>query len=270
MPARVLIIEDNEANLELMTYLLKAFGHAPLTAQSAEQGLVMAHHEKPDLIICDIQLPGMEGYSFARQIKANDAVRGIPLVAVTALAMVGDRKKVLAAGFDGYIPKPIAPETFVAQMESFLGLDQRSTPPLSARSIAAAVPAPKKRAAILVVDDQPVNLSLKRSILEPMGYSVVTANGMSLALKLARETPPDLIMSDLGMADGSGFDLIKAIKADPNLKNIPFVFITSTFCNEAARTKGLALGAVRFLFRPLEPQELLAEIEACLREDKRS
>jgi len=155
-------------------------------------------------------------------------------------------------------------------VEEFLGLEQRSTHPLSAGSNAAAVPTPTKGAAILVVDDDPVNLSLKRSILEPMGYSVVTANGMSLALKLARETPPDLIMSDLGMADGSGFDLIKAIKADPNLKNIPFVFITSTFCNEAARTKGLALGAVRFLFRPLEPQELLAEIEACLREDKRS
>src|SRR5207244_4034026 len=91
---------------------------------------------------------------------------------------------------------------------------------------------------------------------------------MAAALKLARETRPDLIISDLGMTDGSGFDFIKAIKSDPDLKDIPFVFITSTFCNETARARGLALGAARFLFRPLEPQELLAEVEACLEEAK--
>src|SRR6266446_733843 len=233
MPARILIIEDNVANLELMTYLLKAFGHSPMIAPNGEEGIEFARRERPDLIVCD-------------------------------------RDKVLAGGFEGYIPKPIAPETFVAQVEAFLGLDQRSTPPVSAGSIAAALPTPTKRATILVVDDEPVNLSLKQSILEPMGYAVVTANHITLALKLARETRPDLIMSDLGMSEGSGFDLIKAIKADPQLKDVPFVFITSTFYNESARAKGLALGAARFLFRPIEPQELLAEIEACLREAKRS
>ena len=270
MPARILIIEDNAANLELMTYLLQAFGHAPLTARRGEEGLALARRERPELIVCDIQLPGIDGYRVAAQIKADSELRATPLVAVTAFAMVGDRDKVLAAGFDGYIAKPIAPETFVAQVEAFLGLDRRATPPLSTESIAAVVRTPTKRATILVVDVQPVNLNLKRSILEPMGFAVVTANQMTLALKLARHTQPDLIVSDLGMSEGSGFDLIKAIKADPDLKSIPFVFITSTFCNEAARAKGLALGAARFLFRPIEPRELLAEIETCLEEAKRS
>ena len=111
-----------------------------------------------------------------------------------------------------------------------------------------------------------MNLSLKRSILEPLGYVVLTANGMAQALDLARQTPPDLIVSDVNMADGNGFDFIKAVKADPRLKQVPFVFVTSTYCNEASRAKGLALGAERFLFRPLEPQALLAELEACLSE----
>jgi len=92
---------------------------------------------------------------------------------------------------------------------------------------------------------------------------------MAEALEQARETPPDLIVSDLNMADGNGFDFIKAVKADPRLKHIPFVFVTSTYCDETSRAKGLALGAVRFLFRPLEPQELLAELEACLSERKK-
>src|SRR5439155_26928705 len=104
------------------------------------------------------------------------------------LATVGDRDKVLAAGFNGYIPKPINPESFVSQVEAFLGLGQRATPPLAAGSIPARVPKPTKRATILAVDDRPVNLSLKRSIFEPLGYIVVTAGAMAAALKLARET----------------------------------------------------------------------------------
>src|SRR5881409_3496155 len=120
MPARILIIEDNAANLELMIYLLKTFGHAPIIAGNGEEGLTLARRERPDLIVCDIQLPGMDGFSVAAQLKADSALGGTPLIAVTAFAMVGDRDKVLAAGFDGYIPKPIAPETFVAQVEEFL------------------------------------------------------------------------------------------------------------------------------------------------------
>jgi two-component system, cell cycle response regulator len=120
-----------------------------------------------------------------------------------------------------------------------------------------------------VVDDAPVNLSLKCSILEPTGYAVVTASGMAEALALARQTPPDLIVSDVQMSDGSGFDFIQAVKTDPRLKDIPFMFITSTHCNEISRRKGLALGARRFLFRPLDPEVLLREVEACLQEQPR-
>lgn len=270
MPARILIIEDNPANLDLMTYLLKAFGHIPLTAHDGEQGLATARREKPDLIVCDIQLPGMGDHAVAREVKADGALRVIPLVAVTALAMVGDRDKVLASGFDGYISKPIDAETFVGLVEAFLRPDQRCGRAAPAVSTAAAIPAKSKRVTILAVDDQPVNLSLKRSILEPLGYTVLAAHGMAQALELARRTPPDLIVSDLGMSDGSGFDFIKAVKADARLKDIPFIFVTSTHCNEVARAKGLALGAARFLFRPIEPQVLLAEIEACLSERKKT
>src|SRR5438093_2638873 len=127
MSTRILIIEDNPANLELMTYLLKSFGHVPLTAQDGEEGLATARREKPELIVCDIQLPGLDGLGVARAIKAEAALRAVPLVAVTAFAMVGDREKVLASGFDGYISKPIDPETFVSHVAAFLRPDQRST-----------------------------------------------------------------------------------------------------------------------------------------------
>ena len=118
--ARVLVIEDNPTNLQLMVYLLRAFGHTPLEALDGETGLELARRESPDLVLCDIHLPGMDGFGVARQLKGHPALSGIPLVAVTALAMVGDRDRIISAGFNGYITKPIAPETFIGQVETFL------------------------------------------------------------------------------------------------------------------------------------------------------
>lgn len=119
MKGRVLVIEDNAANLDLMTYLLQAFGHQVLVAHTGEEGLAVAADTRPDLILCDIGLPGLDGYGVARHLKADPVLGAVPLVAVTASAMVGDRDKVLAAGFDGYISKPIAAESFVAEVETY-------------------------------------------------------------------------------------------------------------------------------------------------------
>jgi CheY-like chemotaxis protein len=96
MTARILIIEDNPTNLELMVYLLKCFGYQYLVAHDGVEGLEVARREQPDLIICDIQLPNLDGYEVARRLKSEATLRPIPLVAVTALAMVGDRDRVLA------------------------------------------------------------------------------------------------------------------------------------------------------------------------------
>ena len=120
MAARILVIEDNPTNLELMTYLLKAFGHDVVAATEGERGLELAVTGRPDLILCDLALPGIDGFEVARRLKADESLSGVPLVAVTASAMVGDRDKVLAAGFDGYVSKPIAPETFVLEVEAYL------------------------------------------------------------------------------------------------------------------------------------------------------
>lgn len=273
MPSRrILVVEDNAANLELMSYLLHAYGYTVDTAATGGEGLAEARRLQPDLIVCDIQLPDMDGFAVARAAAADPGLQAIPLVAVTALAMVGDRDRVLQAGFDGYIAKPIDPEQFVPSVENFL-LGKNTPGVLPARAKdpggAAAAPARAPRATILVLDDRPVNLALKRSLFEPVGYAVKTADTMAEALALARADPPDLILSDLGMAGASGFDFIKEIKADARLRDVPFLFITSTHRTEEARLHGLALGAARFLFRPMEPEDLLAEVEACLRRNPR-
>src|SRR5207302_11219726 len=128
MAARILIIEDNKANLELAEYLLKASGYTTLTAMDGEEGDRAARKEHPDLIICDLQMPIMDGYEVVKHLKNDPLLRSIPVIAVTALSMPGDRNKVLAAGFDGYLSKPIEPETFVRTVEDFLPPALRARP----------------------------------------------------------------------------------------------------------------------------------------------
>jgi CheY-like chemotaxis protein len=118
--SRILVIEDNPTNMELMLYLLTAFGHTTIAARDGEEGVEAALRLIPDLILCDLALPKLDGYGVARRLRADERLRAVPLIAVTASAMVGDRDKVIAIGFDGYISKPITPETFVAEVESYL------------------------------------------------------------------------------------------------------------------------------------------------------
>jgi two-component system cell cycle response regulator len=270
MPARILIIEDNEANLELMSYLLRAYGHVIVAARDGHEGLDIARRKEADLILCDIQLPKIGGMEIASRLRGEVTFRGIPLIAVTALAMVGDRETIMAAGFDGYITKPIEPTSFAHQVDAFLPQERRGQASVSVPTTEAGQRPASRGRRVLVVDDQPVNLELAQSLLSGSGYEVSTASSVAQALTSASRLMPDLIMSDVCMGDASGFDLIAAVKAHAQLGSIPFIFLTSTMITEEARRKGLALGAARFIFRPIEPSELLHEIAACLGDAQRS
>lgn len=127
MSARILVIEDNSANMELMCYLLQAYGHVVLSASDGLLGCRMARSESPDLIICDVHLPRLDGFGVVSELKRDLCTALVPAIAVTAQAMVGDRDKLIEAGFDGYICKPIEPEIFVAQVDAYLPESLRST-----------------------------------------------------------------------------------------------------------------------------------------------
>lgn len=120
MSTCILIVEDNQTNLALMEYLLKAFGYDVLSARDGEEGANVAISHGPDLILMDIQLPKLTGFESLTRIRAMTAEARVPIIAVTAFAMVGDRERVLAEGFDGYLSKPIDPETFVSEIEAHL------------------------------------------------------------------------------------------------------------------------------------------------------
>ena len=120
MSGKILYIEDNEQNLYLIKFLLERHGYSVCTASAGLDGIERAAEEKPDLILLDIQLPGMDGYAVARRLRENHELAEIPIVAVTSYAMAGDREKALAAGCSNYIEKPINPDTFINQLEQLL------------------------------------------------------------------------------------------------------------------------------------------------------
>lgn len=117
--AKILVIEDNEQNLYLVTFLLETMGHVVIQARSGEQGIAVATTALPDLILLDIQLPDLDGYAVAESLCRSPSLA--PIVAVTSYAMPGDRDRALAAGCRGYIEKPIDPTTFLYEVAAYLG-----------------------------------------------------------------------------------------------------------------------------------------------------
>lgn len=120
MSRTILYIEDNEQNLYLTTFLLEQNGFKVVPARSGPEGIALALQSRPDLILLDIQLPLMDGYAVARELRKNPALRDVPIVAVTSYAMTGDRERTLEAGCTGYIEKPIDPDTFKSEIEKHL------------------------------------------------------------------------------------------------------------------------------------------------------
>ena len=118
---KVLVIEDNDDNMELITFILETNGYLTIRAETGQKGFDLAIEERPDFIILDIQLPDILGTEVLRMIRASEIADTIPVIAMTSYAMAGDREKLLAAGCDGYIEKPIDPLTVINQIKKFIG-----------------------------------------------------------------------------------------------------------------------------------------------------
>ena len=121
MPTRILVIEDNTATRDFVVRLLREAEHQACAAENGEKGLLLVRSERPDVVLCDIELPGMDGFEVLRRLKADPATRGMPVLAVTAFSMLGSRERALAAGFDGFIAKPVTSKMLAAGIEAAMG-----------------------------------------------------------------------------------------------------------------------------------------------------
>ena len=262
MSARILIIEDNQANMDLLTYLLQAFGHHTLAAVDGEQGVALARREHPDLVVCDLHLPRLDGYGVVAQLRADSATRTIPVLAASALPVTDGCAALRRAGFSGCLPKSLEPDELLPALESFLPPHLRSyarpgVPPPRAAAAPALAPAPQAR--ILLLDAAPENAGLVASILTHSGYGVASAANTAQAAALAGQ-PFDLLLCDMGLAEAARLAFLAEALAV--LPPWPVVVIRP---DEDDDVSALAPGRQRaVLAHPLEPQQLVAAIAAAL------
>jgi CheY-like chemotaxis protein len=117
---KILVVEDNDKNMYMISFIIQKMGHQVIQARTGEEGVAVAAKERPDLILMDIQLPGIDGLETTKRIREHAAGIDAPIIAVTSFAMAGDREHLLAAGCNGYIEKPINPDTIMGEISAFL------------------------------------------------------------------------------------------------------------------------------------------------------
>jgi CheY-like chemotaxis protein/class 3 adenylate cyclase len=263
----ILVVEDNALNRKLVRDVLQSQGYAVVEAETAEAGIEAARAQHPRLILMDIQLPGMDGASAARILRADPATRAIPIVAVTASVMPSHRAEVMSAGFDGFQIKPISVASLIEEVHRLLDRAPAAPPPAD-RAPEAPGPVAVTRSArdghVLVVDDTPQNVKLLADILRADGHRVSTAASGPEALAAIAADRPDLVLLDVMMPGMSGYEVCVRLRADDATSLLPVVFVTALDAVEE-RVKGIEAGADDFLTKPVNQAEVLARVRSLLR-----
>lgn len=265
--ARILVVEDSPDIRVLVRMLLEAAGHDVSTASDGRAGVEAVRAMRPDLVLMDLSLPVLSGWEATKEIKEDQEIASIPIVAVTAHAMHGDRERALAAGCDGFIPKPIDEETFEPLVRSYL---RRSAavpeePPAAPAPHGAKVPASSRTSdpgRILVVDDHEEVAALIRHDLESEGHEVVVARTPQEVAEVAGgDRQFDLAIVDVMLGPDSGYDLTADLVSHAN-EYLPVLLVTA---GEIDREKGFAAGADDFIAKPLDAGELVARARSLIR-----
>ncbi|HJU99723.1 MAG TPA: response regulator [Burkholderiaceae bacterium] len=272
MTASILVIEDNPANMNLMVYLLEAHGYRVLSAWDGEQGVAAARRERPDLVLCDLRLPKLDGHGVLRQLKADPATRAIPVLAASAEPADDGGAALLAAGFDGWLPKAFEPEQLLPALAAWLPPPLRAgplAPPASdtgapANPAAARAPelGPAGRAHVLLLDAAPANHGLLASVLGQLGYPLTVAANAAQAEACAGQAF-DLLLCDCGSDDEAALQAFP-IPALRQFSRLPLIVLRPALDASVAWVPCGRRYPARLLAHPIDPKKLVDEIAACL------
>ena len=262
----VLIIEDNILNLKLVKTLLIFGQYKVLEADSAEKGLAIIRKDLPNMVLMDIQLPGMDGLEATRIIKNDPTLKHIPIVAITACAMDGDEEMIRGAGCDDYISKPIEALNFVQRISDILktqSINKNLPDEVKPQNIRTKNLISYKKK-ILIVDDEPRNIKLLQAQLFKNKYEVLEAYSGKTALEMVYSQSIDLILLDVMMPEINGYEVTSRLKNNPDTSDIPIILVTALDQTEH-KIQGLNSGADEFLSKPVDRTELNTRVQSLLR-----
>ncbi len=255
----VLVIDDGEANRDVLARRLEKAGYGVSTAASGADGLRFLELEKFDIILLDILMPELDGYEVLERIKANPLLRDIPVIMVTALTEIDSVTQCVKLGADDYIVKPLdfgVLQTRIWHCLAKASMRMQKLDPSKTREGTSG-------ARILVVDDIEMNRDILAVRLKRAGYVPGVAAGAREAWRLVRSMPVDLILLDLRMPEIDGFQFLEEIKADVQHRDIPVVILSSEDGTDSM-TRALSLGAADYVVKPYHPQLLKSRVDACI------
>lgn len=244
---RVLLVEDNPINQEVATAQLEQHGLEVIIAPNGQVAIEKTQNETFDLILMDIQMPILDGYQAAKAIRQHN--QSVPIIALTAAAMVEDREKALAVGMNEHLAKPIDQTQLANLLDQYLKPNYAIVKLHHEQTTGSTGVATKNKLRILIVDDIPTNIKILANSLKD-DYLVQIANNGHKALQIAEsDTPPDLIMLDIVMPEMDGYEVCRALKNNPKTNHIPIIFV-SGLDDALDEESGLDLGAVDYITKP--------------------
>jgi len=236
----VLVVDDSAPMRELIGGLLEQAGYLVVEANSGASALQLARLLQPQLITLDVMLPDLDGFDVIQVLRNDPLTRDLPVLFISGTS---ERARALALGGNAFITKPFTGDELIVQIRSLL--------------------APRQRRVLVVDDDHHVRPTLAR-LLQRGGFQVFEAADGRTGLELIMRNPPDLVLLDIRMPDIDGYEVLRRLKLSPLHQHIPVVILTASDIGESAQQRALALGAVRYLEKPIASGDLLAEIERIL------
>ncbi len=248
---KLLVVDDNPTMRQIFALSLRTVGYEVVEAADGAETLAQAETERPDLILLDLSLPDSDGLELADRLRALPGAAHTPIVAVAGFLSKLEVAQIQQR-FEDYLLKPVDPAELVRRV-GLLAPPRKEEAPIASR--------PR----VLLVDDSPTQLKLTRLHLEQAGYHVTTAANGAEALALARQAPPDVIVSDVLMPELDGFQLCLAVRRDPALAEVPVVLYSAAYIDAQDREFARSLGASAYLTQEIEPAALLEAVAAARR-----
>lgn len=258
-PKQILVIDDDAAMRKLIGFNLKKAGYEVIEADGPGQAFEHLEKTTPDLVLCDIMMSGMDGFTFCEKVRSQEKYKALPFIFVSAKSSLADKERAVALGADDYITKPFILDELLLKVRSLLKRSEIYKA-YGAKKVIEEI-TQTARPKILIVDDDKVLTKILATALEKNNFEIKVAHNAFDGFNLAKEFKPDLILSDILMPDADGFEFRNLLNADKELKTIPFVFLTSK-TEEQDILKGYEYGVHDYVLKTAGINVISAKVKA--------